>query len=96
MWSTALVSAVLSGEHERWCNPSSKGGDGQGRAGIRPVIPEPPTSRVYGGAVISARACLALAPIPAAEEVDAGFLPRQQGSGSRVICQVISSASLRR
>ena len=60
------------------------------------MIAEPPTSRVYGGAVMSARACLALAPAPAAEEVDAGFLPEQQGSGSRVICQVISSASLRR
>jgi hypothetical protein len=91
------VAAVLVGEHERWCDPGSKGGYGQGHADIRPVIAKPPASRVYGEAVMSVRPCLPLTPVPAAGVLDVGFLIGTSGIRvTSVTCQVISSASLRR
>lgn len=48
VWSTAYVSAVLAGEHDRWCDPSSKGEHGQGHEDIRLVIPGHPQAGSMG------------------------------------------------
>lgn len=48
VWNTAFVSAVLAGEHDRWCDPSSKGGYGQGHADMRLVVPSHPQQGLWG------------------------------------------------
>jgi hypothetical protein len=50
------------------------------------VTPEPPPGGVYGEAAMSARACLPLAPVPAAGRLEAGFLIGS--AGIRVTCHL--------